>query len=322
MDSNSKNNVPNTVYHYTSPSGLLGIVDNEENSKNAKLWFTRWDSLNDKNERYDIQEVLKEYKKSKGDSIPKEFQDAIQKLIDTDVDEWELPQIRFMDNAGNTIISEIDSKNVYICSFSVDKDSLPMWNYYSKSSHYEGYALEINFERWKEHVEKLIGYALDIRRVIYRKDDKIAELDAIVLKCKKNLEIVQENPYGIRGTEDIKRDLSLSIAKLQFCFKDEHFSHENEVRVIFTILKNRNISNEKTAKDGDASNKVTIKYRQGYGYTIPYVEIPVPKEAITSVRVGPLFDKELAKKNVNVKEILESRGCSCKVHTSEVPIRY
>lgn len=315
----------NTVYHYTSPSGLLGIVGNEENSKNAKLWFTRWDSLNDKNERYDIQEVLKEYKELKGDSIPKEFQDAIQELIDTDVTKWELHPIFWRNNTNGISsmnLSAPDPYDIYICSFSEDGDSLPMWNYYSKSSHYEGYALEINFERWKEHVEKLIGYALDIRRVIYRKEDKIAKLDAIVLECKKNLEIAQKNPYGIRGTEDIKRDLSLSIAKLQFCFKDEHFSHENEVRVIFTIPKNRNIPNEKTAKDGDASNKVTIKYRQGYGYTIPYVEIPVPKEAITSVRVGPLFDKELAKKNVNVKEMLESRGCSCNVYTSEISIRY
>jgi len=109
--------------------------------------------------------------------------------------------------------------------------------------------------------------------------------------------------------EDIKRDLSLSIAELQFCFKDEHFSHEKEVRAILKIPKDRDISNE-----------LTTKYRTGNGYIIPYVEVPVPKEAITSVTVGPLLEKELAKKNV--KEMLESRGYSCDVYTSEIPIRF
>ena len=135
MDSNSKNNVPNTVYHYTSPSGLLGIVDNGEDSKNAKLWFTRWDSLNDKNERYDIQEVLKEYKELKGNDIREEFQDAIQELINTEVTKWDLPPILW-NNDKNPSIDEPDPENIYVCSFSTDRDSLPMWNYYSKSSHY------------------------------------------------------------------------------------------------------------------------------------------------------------------------------------------
>ena len=101
----------------------------------------------------------------------------------------------------------------------------------------------------------------------------------------------------------------MSIAELQFCFKDEHFSHEKEVRVILRI-----------PKDKDISNGLPTKYRTGNGYIIPYVEASVPKEAITSVTVGPLLEKELAEKNV--KEMMESRGCSCKVHTSEVPIRF
>ena len=103
MDSNSKNNVPNTVYHYTSPSGLLGIVDNGENSENAKLWFTRCDSLNDKSERCDIQKVLKKYKELRKDTIPKEFQDAIEELINIEVNKWDLSPI-FWNNDKNPII--------------------------------------------------------------------------------------------------------------------------------------------------------------------------------------------------------------------------
>lgn len=315
MDSNSKNNVPNTVYHYTSPSGLLGIVDNEENSKNAKLWFTRWDSLNDKNERYDIQEVLKEYKELKGDSIPKEFQDAIQKLIDTDVDEWELPPILWhyydMSHLKCMNFSDPNPDNIYICSFSTDGDSLPMWNYYSKSSHYEGYALGIDVAKWEERVKELNGCALDIRRVIYDEKDKIKKIDEIVSECEKDLknESIQKIRSTILGTEYIEQNLSLRIARLQLIFKDKHFSHENEVRAILKI-----------PKDKDISNELPTKYRTGNGYIIPYVEVSVPKEAITSVTVGPLLEKELAKKNV--KEMLESRGCSCDVYTSEIPIRF
>lgn len=310
MDSNSKNNVPNTVYHYTSPSGLLGIVDNGEDSKNAKLWFTRWDSLNDKNERYDIQEVLKEYKELKGNDIREEFQDAIQELINTEVTKWDLPPILW-NNDKNPSIDEPDPENIYVCSFSTDRDSLPMWNYYSKSSHYEGYALGINLEKWKKYAKISGGYTLDVRQILYQEEDKIEKLDEVVSKFEEHLKIVQKNPQTIVGPEWIKHAFLLRIAALQFFFKNKHFSHEKEVRVILQI-----------PKDKDISNELPTKYRTGYGYTIPYVEVPMPKEAITSVRVGPLFDKELAKKNVNVKEMLESRGCSCDVYTSEISIRY
>ncbi|MBU5489267.1 DUF2971 domain-containing protein [Butyricicoccus intestinisimiae] len=302
----------NTVYHYTSPSGLLGIVDNGEDSKNAKLWFTRWDSLNDKNERYDIQEVLKEYKELKGDDIREEFQDAIQELIDTEVDEWELSAEPVTIDANERIVSEMDSKNVYICSFSTDGDSLPMWNYYSKSSRYEGYALGIDFVKW-ENIENPYGYMLNKYQIIYQEEDKRKKLDEILLKCEQSLEIFKKrrDPEDVKpeDIERVKRDLSLSIAELQFCFKDEHFSHEKEVRVILRI-----------PKDKDISNGLPTKYWTGNGYIIPYVEASVPKEAITSVTVGPLLEKELAEKNV--KEMMESRGYSCKVHTSEVPIRF
>lgn len=303
----------NTVYHYTSPSGLLGIVDNGEDSKNAKLWFTRWDSLNDKNERYDIQEVLKEYKELKGNDICKEFRDAIQELIDTDVTKWELHPILWRNNTNGISsmnLSAPDPDDIYICSFSEDKDSLPMWNYYSKSSHYEGYALGIDVAKWEEHVKKLNGCALDIRRVIYQRKSKIDQLDKIVLDCNKFLEkdISKKLPETIRMNQ-VKQRLLSWIAGLQFFFKNKHFSHENEVRAILQIPKDINVS-----------DRLTTKYRTGNGYIIPYVEASVPKEAITSVTVGPLLEKELAEKNV--KEMMESRGYSCKVHTSEVPIRF
>lgn len=307
----------NTVYHYTSPSGLLGIVDNGEDSKNAKLWFTRWDSLNDKSERYDIQEVLKEYLKEykalKGNDIREEFQDAIQELIDTEVDEWELSARPVMIDANEQTVSEMDSKNVYICSFSTDGDSLPMWNYYSKSSRYEGYALGIDFAKWVEYIKSFRSYRLDRSRIIYEKNDKRKKLDEILLKCEQSLENFKKrrDPEDVKpeDIERVKRDLSLSIAELQFCFKDKHFSHEKEVRVILRI-----------PKDKDISNGLPTKYRTGNGYIIPYVEAPVPKEAITSVRVGPLLEEGLADKNV--KEMMESRGCSCDVYTSEIPIRF
>lgn len=311
------NSTDNTLYHYTSPSGLLGIVGNEENSKNAKLWFTRWDSLNDKNERNDIKEVLKEYKKdkrSKGETIPKEFQDVIEELINTEVNKWKLSPIpwHYYDDIHNLKcmnLSDPDPDNIYICSFSMDEDSLPMWNYYSKSSHYEGYALEIDVAKWEEYVKELVGCALDIRRVIYHEKDKFKKIDEIISECKHPQEDVQKYLLKTMGTEYIEQIFALRIAELQFYFKDEHFSHENEVRAILKI-----------PKDKDISNELPTKYRTGNGYIIPYVEVPVPKEVITSVTVGPLLEKELAEKNV--KEMMESRGCSCDVHTSKIPIRF
>ena len=44
-----------SVYHYTSPDGMLGIL---HPGGKAKLWFTRYDSLNDINERKEIVSFL------------------------------------------------------------------------------------------------------------------------------------------------------------------------------------------------------------------------------------------------------------------------
>ena len=50
---------PPIIYHYTSAAGMLGILTKK------KLWFTRWDSLNDASENlivHDcIEEALKKY---------------------------------------------------------------------------------------------------------------------------------------------------------------------------------------------------------------------------------------------------------------------
>jgi hypothetical protein len=44
----------NTVYHYTSPDGLLGIL----NEDGIRLWFSKYDCLNDASEG---QEIVKYY---------------------------------------------------------------------------------------------------------------------------------------------------------------------------------------------------------------------------------------------------------------------
>ena len=48
------------IYHYTSPSGLLGILAKEGG---AKLYFTQYDSLNDRSERIHAEKCIKKYAK-------------------------------------------------------------------------------------------------------------------------------------------------------------------------------------------------------------------------------------------------------------------
>ena len=114
-------NLPRTIFHYTSADGLNGILCN------SQLWFTRWDSLNDTSEhRY------------------------IHSIIRTCLDELNLDDsyTKYLHALNETFLSfkqdnaniQID-KHIYLASFSSNGDSVPMWTYYTKSAQNNGYCI-------------------------------------------------------------------------------------------------------------------------------------------------------------------------------------
>ncbi len=130
------------IYHYTSASGLLGILKRDC----CKLWFTKYNSLNDSYESKNISDFLKSYcsKRIETGIFSREFATRIMSLTPSNK-----RFITIRSKTDNSIFLErgitsiTNMKQVpcdtYLCCFSDDADSLPMWNYYSKSDRYEGY---------------------------------------------------------------------------------------------------------------------------------------------------------------------------------------
>lgn len=299
------------LFHYTSPDGLLGILQPDGT---AKLWFTQYDSLNDTKERTDILDFLKVYcelcvlEKRMG----QEFADLIRRvsLSDEELISYPGDVATVIDLFGDGVDTYTDFKYLpcytYLCCFSRDPDLLPMWNYYTKSNRYEGYSVGFlsNLFQQEESFEK--GYSIELKRVLYSHREKSYLCDKLLLPL---------NEIYLDASADEKERIAQivedKINSLQFVFKDPCFEHEKEVRAILKIPRNPVTSN----------NPFDRKYRNSNGYIVPYVEYPIPPNSVSSITVAPLLQPEISKKNV--ESMLRQYGHShAYVQTSSVPIRF
>jgi len=299
-----------SIYHYTSPNGLLGIL---KPGGTARLWFTRYDSLNDINERKEIVSFLHGYcsYQVKNNKLSKEFSDAIQQLPLSDSYLLTYPgeAVRVDSLFGEdaiTVNSRVTECDTYLCCFSDSSDLLPMWNYYTKSQHYEGYSIGFRcpFLAGEAGFEK--GYSLEFKRVVYSSSEKIALLDKLLLPADE----------FYRTSSDEERQKLLSVIQdflndYQFAFKNPAFQHEREIRAILRIPK-------EPISDGV---QFEVKYRNSNGYIVPYVEFDTLPNTVEKVTIAPLLQAEISQKNL--KEMLKRNGYfGVDVETSTVPVRF
>ncbi len=122
------------IFHYTSPEGLLGIVKD----KGLVLRFTRYDCVNDLSEGKDVMRCFEVACQASLEecSISPVFCDAIKdiELDRSAVMSFNIDKSRLFEGPGEDTAGAYEPVKceAYICCFSKDGDSLPMWNYYSK----------------------------------------------------------------------------------------------------------------------------------------------------------------------------------------------
>lgn len=173
-----------TIYHYTSPSGLLGILKDGK----VNLWFTQYDSLNDRNERLDITCSLVNYCQEKANQkiISDNLLSIITRIKPTDSivipREPIVPVLPPSDQNAATYNELIDADcYAYLCCFSKNSDSLAMWSYYTKSRHYEGYSIGVSPWHLSHSQHKNGDYRLSVHDVIYTRDEKYRLFDEYLL---------------------------------------------------------------------------------------------------------------------------------------------
>lgn len=298
--------LPRTVYHYTSSNGLHGILSS------GVLYFTDSLFLNDRNERKNFYLLLREYLKTwnrdQRDILLQRYfrkPDYITRCLE------------------KTDPAQEEASRYFVLSCSEEKDSLPMWNYYTRSADAAGY--NIHFEtdslirQLKSHplLEKLKAgkRSLLCRKVMYEEEEKQKALEQVLRRFSKQWERTEskKEQMGILSALDRKFEV------MSLFYKDRAFAHEGEIRIVIPSC-NRKIHSLAGSRENQQNRP--YRFRQVRGAQTPYLALDVLEKgkAITGVTAGPALDKETAVKGVEYMLYFYGFPQTCKV--SAVPLRY
>lgn len=285
------------LYHYTSADAFLNIIQ----PKGITLWASRIDCMNDKMEWLHALEIYKNVCDLllKSGEISKDF---YQKIFCIKPAQEQL----FIHRADKNIITSHQDKCVhFICCFSKDSDSLPMWNYYSKSNARSGYNIGFfNGNIITSKIDHVDSYRYHTYKVIY---DDLKKYNIISTRLKElsNLTHSQED------LEIVANEISYFLLEWAATFKCSDFAYENEARLLVDVPV--------------SALKENIKYRPSNGLIIPYIEVHFPRNILSYVKIGPLscLPEDRALQIEIIKERLDLYGYrNADVSNSKVPIRF
>ena len=275
-------NKVNTVYHYTSPNGLKGIIENK------KLWLTDRGFLNDSSEEQFTLQILKKaiskgaYRYGLKEYILRKCSEMQEKLLHR-------------------------TQRAYIVSFSTSGDNLCLWNYYTKGNSFQGYSLGFDPVKLKSALNTSLN-SKDIvepisGKVIYIEKDQLNLLKEIIDRLSQSGENLPDSDVG-----DLILDKVLIYGYL---FKDSCFSIEKEYRIVYPW--DLRIARDKYNLPDDC-------YRELNGFFVPYIKMPINGECVRSVTISPTVDYELAKSCLS--RMLKKDFPNTAISKSRIPVRY
>jgi hypothetical protein len=306
---------PELLYHYTTQAGLLGILGEKEKF----IWATHYRYLNDTSEGRIVTRLLLEELAVRGNPA------AIEQLMGTRSPQGKLHcEDREVLHHGERIISEIDSQDVYVISFSERGNLLSQWRAYSGET--GGYSIGFSRNYLKNIGKHFLQNASEhhyfpddhLRRCRYNNPaverqlkEKIQKaVDAYIQEAEKtkrtltfNEQVGRHTPAGIAISH--LRSFSLDNATT----KNKAFYEEREWRLVFRLV-NRHVDD--------------AHFRRGPSTLIPYLKIPLTclkqRLEIKRVYVGPCPNPVEARKSVEM--LLQTQGIhGVDVKDSMIPYR-
>lgn len=295
--------LPETIYHYTSSNGLHGILSS------GVLYFTDSLFLNDRNERKNFYLLLKEYLKTwepeKRDILLQRYfrqPDYITRCLE------------------KTDPAQGEASRYFVLSCSTEKDSLPMWNYYTRSANAAGYNIHFEtdslLEQLKSHplLKQLAEESRPLlcRSVVYDEDVKRKALERVLERFSRQWERADSKKEQSR----LLSALDQKFEAMSLFYKDRAFAHEGEIRIVISSR------NKRIHRLAGSREKQPYRFRQVRGAQTPYLALDVLEKGkvITGVTAGPALDKETAVKGVEYMLYFYGFPQTCKV--SAVPLRY
>jgi Protein of unknown function (DUF2971) len=184
---------------------------------------------------------------------------------------------------------------VYVTCFCKSGDLLSQWRAYG-SDH--GYAIEVKADVLKAVAEQIVGYPPGTRlmRVRYGPD---AAAD-VVSTAMQDLSL--DTNLGHVGVH--AHYMALQLTAMLAGVKHPGFQEEREWRVVAAF---------------EEEDSKLVKFRATPMAIVPYIKVPLPKDAIVTIRVGPGRHVEL--RETGVRRLLRTVDCAAEVRHSEVPLR-
>lgn len=293
------------VYHYTSPDGFKSIIENQT------LRFSRYDCLND----YKDSEVAKELfpicldEMLRDDEINRDYYEKYKAVNFALMSCFE---------RGHSLYYV--SGKPYICCFSMNQDSLQMWQYYTKGGNYEGY--NIGFDLGEIHSN--FYRFMRTGKVFYDKDIQKKNI-------KHSIKLIYD--CDLENTKDYGKpfysvdQLSSEIAMLGCFFKNKSYEGENEVRAVVIIPDDYQYREHYWQSYIECKEKYPdIKYRFFHGMMIPYFDLYFNKDCLKCITIGPITSNkdESAKKNKEIVGLFLYEQLERKIDlkVSNIPLRY
>jgi hypothetical protein len=195
---------PESLYHYTSPGGIIGIITSE------KIWATNIRYLNDFKELVEASDIALTL-----------LSDFIQ---DTDYSDLKELLIEMREKVGTT------ASRYYVCSFSEDKDSLSQWRAYCPPT--GGYALGIPSAQLSLLAQESNWYFVKCvydeslsRKIIKEIIESFLNEYRKIVKKHQSEDIPELN-------SKVVSNFQLYIAKIGGVIKNKAFEREEEWRLI------------------------------------------------------------------------------------------
>lgn len=268
-----------SLFHYTTTDALINIISTNE------LWITKWDYLNDMEEFKTALEVCEVV--LKGERAKPEIFDDIKKEVLNGLE-------------SNRLIWDL-----YIISFTTDKDSQLLWSNYSNN---DGVNIEVDFEKFVESLNHrslwhgLVNYKFEKQKECLRQsfyDEIIGNEEMGNISELSQINILEGREYEMTISH-----MSVICILYSMFFKKECFEGEKEYRFVFTGVEEKELN-----------------FRNKNSIVTPYIKKKLENiECIIGVTIGPTYKNDMAKKGI--EQLLSHYNKQVKVLESQIPLRY
>lgn len=306
------------VYHYTSMDALLKLLQSVKVIKEEECFVFRATNIffmNDPQEFIYGQEILMdvlrdiEYDKDVDDNL--RLSSTFSKKEEKSEEVW-----------LKELLDEIQNQNgsPYVISFSRNEDSLPMWLNYGDG----GKGVCLVFAEYRSKVLTKKFDPKSIAKAQVEIFDKLGTQDVYY-----DEKILNEKDNDLRRTLVFLYDYYLNSIKS--ISSNQLFEHKKEalcafIQVTAPYIKTIDYKGEREVRlvktiDSDKDNNLNeIEFRcNAKGNIIPYINVKIPTKQLDFVIIGPLADKELS---IKVIEMMKKRyGLQFGVRESEIEYR-